>query len=101
MAERKSKIKILGDSILIKRDPLPEKKIGLIYLPDAYAGREQKVRDRGEIVLVGDKIKHIKDLTVGKRVIFGRFSYQDFNKDENLILVKECDILVVGEKGDF
>lgn len=94
-------MKILRDSVLIKRDPLPEKKIGLIYLPDAYAGREQKVRDRGEIVAIGNKLKHHEDLKVGLRVIFGRFSYQDFDRSKDLILVKECDILAIGEKGDF
>ena len=94
MVERKDKMKILNDNILIKRDPLPENKVGSIFLPEAYAGRQHKVRDRGEIVVIGPKVKY-KELKKGDRVVFGRFSYQYFDKEQDLILVKECDLLAI------
>jgi len=89
-------MKILNDNVLIKRDPLPENKVGLIHLPERFAGSHYKVQDRGEILAVGPKVKD-EDIKVGRRVIFGRFSYQDFEREENTILVKECDCLAIGE----
>lgn len=65
-------LKPLNDNVLIKRDPLPENKVGNILIPDAYAGRIHKVRDRGKVIAIGEKVKLVK---VGERVIFGRFSY--------------------------
>jgi co-chaperonin GroES (HSP10) len=85
-------LKPLNDNILIKRDPLPKSKVGSIYLPESYAGAIHKVRDRGSIVAIGDKVTQVK---IGNRVIFGRFAYQDFDKSEELIIVRECDILGV------
>jgi len=97
MVERKSeKLKILNDNVLIKRDPLPENKVGSIYLPNRYAGIHHKVQDRGEILAVGPKVKD-KDIKVGSRIIFGRFSYQDFERGKDMILVRECDCLAIGE----
>lgn len=90
------KLKVLNDNVLIKRDPLPESKVGSIYLPDRYAGIHHKVQDRGKILAVGDKVKN-KDIKVGIRVIFGRFSYQDFERGKDTILVRECDCLAIGE----
>jgi chaperonin GroES len=83
-------VKPLNDNVLIKRDPLPKSKVGSIYLPESYAGAIHKVRDRGSIVAIGDKVTQVK---IGDRVIFGRFAYQDFDKGEELILVRESDIL--------
>ena len=80
----------LNDNVLIKRDPLPPNKIGRIYLPETYAGAIHKVSDRGEVIATGEKVKLVK---IGQRVIFGRFSYQDFDREKNLIIVKECDLL--------
>lgn len=81
-------MKPLCDNVLIKRDPLPENKVGSIYLPDDNP--IVKYPSTGYVADVGLECKYdLKD----KRVMFGDNAYQYLDKEKDLILVREKDIL--------
>jgi len=86
-------MKPLFNRVLIKRDPLPKKKIGSIYLPDENS--EIKYPSTGLVISVGD----VTLVEIGDRVIFGQNAYQYFDKEKDLILVNEEDILAVLDNG--
>ena len=76
------------DRVLIKRDPTPEKKVGSIYLPDENS--ITKVSPWGKVIAVGESCKQVKR---GDRVLFHQFSTIDYDKPNNLVLIKEDDII--------
>ena len=82
----------LNKRVLIKRDPLPEKKIGSIYLPDENS--EIKYPNTGSVVVTATEVTKV---SAGQRVLFGQNSYQYFDKERDFILVNEEDILAVIE----
>jgi len=87
------KLKPLGDRIIVK--PIKEKEVTTsgIILPDT-AEKEQK--SEGEIIAVGDgeRIKEL-DLKVGGKVIFGKYSGEEFKEDD-----VEYKILSVAKEED-
>jgi co-chaperonin GroES (HSP10) len=80
----------LNKRILIKRDPLPEKKVGSIFLPDENS--QTQYPSTGIILKVA---KGVETVEPGDRVIFGNGAYQYFDKEKDFILVNEDDILAV------
>jgi co-chaperonin GroES (HSP10) len=80
----------LNKRVIIKRDPLAEKKIGSIYLPDENS--LTKYPSTGKILKVS---KGVSSVSSGDRVLFGDGAYQYFDKEKDLILVNEDDILAV------
>ena len=78
----------LFDRVLVKRDPLPEKKVGSIFLPDDNS--IVKVSPWGTVIEVGTQCTTVKK---GDRILFHQFATFDFDKSENLVIVKEDDIL--------
>ncbi len=92
------KIVPLGDRVVLRRDEAETKTAGGIVLPDSAAKKPQ----RGEVVSVGDG--HITSdgkrlpLTVkpGDKVIFSSYGGDEIKiGDEDLVLMREADILAV------
>lgn len=96
-------LRVLNDFLLIKRDEdeftdsNPEVvrivKEGLITLPETYQGALRKVAGTGVIESIGPYCR--ETFVIGDRVIFAQFSFQEVpnSEGENLILVKEKDVL--------
>ncbi len=78
----------LFDRVLIKRDPLPEKKVGSIYLPDDNS--VIKVSGWGKVIKIGHKCNTVKE---GDRIYFAQFATYPTGIEEDLVLIKEDDIL--------
>jgi co-chaperonin GroES (HSP10) len=64
--------------VLIKRDKLPEKKVGSIYLPDENS--IIKYPSTGYVVVTAMGVTMVE---AGDRVLFGENSYQYFDKERN------------------
>lgn len=84
-------MKMLGDRLLIKRDPI-KKASELIVLPDQFAGALEKVSDRGTLLSWGDQCRYKDDYKEGKRVMFSQYQFlkSDFNDDR--IIIREADL---------
>ena len=80
----------LNRRVLIKRDPLPEKKVGSIFLPDENS--QTQYPSTGTILKVAKGVSLVEP---GDREIFGAGAYQYFDKEKDMILVNEEDILAV------
>lgn len=86
----------LGDRVLVKRVEEETKTAGGIIIPDTAKEKPQE----GEIVAVGpgardEDGKHIQpDVSVGDRVLFGKWSGTEVKVDgQELLIMKESDIL--------
>ena len=86
----------LGDRVLVKRTEEETKTAGGIIIPDTAKEKPQE----GEIVAVGpgardEDGKHIQpDVSVGDRVLFGKWSGTEVKVDgQELLIMKESDIL--------
>jgi len=94
------KIKPLGKKVLVKRNPSPLSKGGIL-LPDT----SQEKSKQGEVVAVGpgsmgkDGTLVPLDVQVGDHVLFGAFAGNevDVEEGEGHLLMSEDDILVVVE----
>jgi len=91
-----SKIKPLGDRVVIKPTPKEEISKGGIVLPDTA---KEKPQD-GKIVAVGpgkltEDGKHIDmEVKVGDTVIYSKYAGTEIKvNDEELIILRESDIL--------
>ena len=90
----------LGDRVLIKRVEEEAKTKGGIIIPDTAKEKPQE----GEVISVGPgarddsgKIQPL-DVTVGDRILFGKWSGSEVKLDgEDLLIMKESDILGVLE----
>ena len=90
------KIRPLHDRVIVKRIEEERKSAGGIVIPDTAAEKP----DQGEIVAVGkgkkdDNGKLIAiDVKVGDRVLFGKYSGQEFKLDgHDLLHMREDDII--------
>ena len=95
------KFRPLHDRVVVKRIDAEEKTAGGIIIPDTV----QEKPSQGEIVAVGPggrdesgKIIPI-DLSVGERVLFGKWSGTEVVIDgQDLLIMKESDIMGVIEE---
>ena len=82
-------LRVLGNNVLVKRDEI-EKYKGMIELPDIVIPALEKVSPKGTVVAVGKEVKEIK---VGNRVYFQQFGGSYLEKDQNLLILREEEIL--------
>jgi len=92
------KFRPLHDRVLVRRIEAEEKSAGGIIIPDTAKEKPSQ----GEIMAVGpggrDEVGKLIpiDLTVGDRVLFGKWSGTEVKIDgEELIIMKESDIFGV------
>ena len=90
------KIRPLHDRVIVKRLEEERKTASGIVIPDTAAEKP----DQGEIMAVGpgkrdDNGKHIVlDVKVGDKVLFGKYSGQEFKLDgQDLLHMREDDII--------
>lgn len=97
------KLRPLHDRVLVKVLPANTKTAGGILIPETVAEKPQE----GEVVAVGHgklmqdgSIRPIS-LEVGELVLFSKYSgVQAKSEEENLLLLREDDILAVIEQND-
>jgi len=91
-----TKIKPLGDRVVIKPTPKEEVSKGGIVLPDTAKEKPQE----GKIVAIGpgklseDGKRIAMEVKVGDKVIYSKYAGTEFKlDDEELIILRESDIL--------
>lgn len=91
-----TKIKPLGDRVVIKPTPKEEVSKGGIILPDTAKEKPQE----GEIIAVGpgrltdDGQRIAMEVKVGDKVIYSKYAGTEFKlDDEELVVMRETDIL--------
>src|SRR3989337_3538500 len=95
----KSKLKIQPLAARVVIGPLeePETMGGGLYIPDPAKEKPQQ----GEIIAIGpgrfEKGERVPmDLKVGQKVLYGKYSGSEVTlDDEQLLIVKEADVLAV------
>lgn len=94
------KLKPLGDRVLIKREDAEEKTSGGIIIPETSKEKPSK----GTVVAVGDGARDEKgnlipmNLKTGDKVFFSKWGGTEIKvDDEELIIMKESDILAIIE----
>jgi len=100
-AKTNTKIRPLGDRILVKRLEEAQQMQGGIYIPDT--AKEKPTQ--GEIIAVGpgktlDDGKILKlEVKVGDRVLMGKYSGTEVKIDgEEFLILREDDVLGILEK---
>lgn len=88
----------LGDRVVIQREDAESTTAGGIVLPDAARDKPQK----GVVISVGDGYvsrdgkRHPLTVKAGDKVIFSSYAGDEIKlDDEDLLLMRESDILVV------
>jgi len=91
----------LGDRVLIKRVDEEEKTKGGIIIPDTAKEKPQE----GKVIAVGPGARDENgkliplDVKKGDRILFGKWSGTEVKiNDEDLLIMKESDVLGVLEK---
>ena len=86
----------LGDRVLVRRVEEEQKTKGGIIIPDTAKEKPQE----GEVIAVGPGARddsgkvHALDVSVGDRILFGKWSGSDVKLEgEDLLIMKESDIL--------
>jgi chaperonin GroES len=90
-------VRPLGDRVLIR--PLEETEMmrGGLYIPDTAKEKPQQ----GEVLAVGrgrieDGKRVAMEVQVGQTVLYGKYTGSELTlNDEQLLFVKECEILAV------
>ena len=93
-------VRPLHDRIIVHRRAEGEQQIGGIIIPDTAKEKPQE----GEIVATGPGTRNEEgrltplDLTVGDRILFGKWSGTEVTIDgDELLIMKETDVLGVIE----
>ncbi|NBB96405.1 MAG: co-chaperone GroES [Planctomycetes bacterium] len=97
---KKTKVRPLGEKILVKRLEAEEKTKGGIILPEAAKEKPQQ----GTVMAVGDG-KLLKDgsrstiqVDTGDQIVFNSYAGTDISIDgEDLLLMNETDVLAIVE----
>ena len=90
-------IRPLHDRVIVRRIEEGEQVRGGIIIPDTAKEKPQE----GEVVAVGegkyrdDGTRQTLDVKVGDRVLFGKFSGSEVKLDEELLIMREDEILGV------
>lgn len=98
MAALKTKVKPLGDRILVRRVEEEEAKSGSIIIPDTAKEKPQQ----GEVLAVGpgrltDEGKRIPlEVKAGDRILMGKYAGTEVKLDgEECLILREDDVLAV------
>ncbi|MFB9947912.1 co-chaperone GroES [Rhizobium puerariae] len=90
----------LHDRILVRRVESEEKTKGGIIIPDTAREKPQE----GEVIAVGPGARNEQgqlqplDVTVGNRILFGKWSGTEIKIDgEDLLIMKESDVMGIIE----
>ena len=93
-----SKLRPLGDRVVVKPTPREEMTKSGIVLPDTAKEKPQE----GEIVAVGpgrvldDGKREAMDVKVGQKVLYGKYAGTEFKVDDvELLIVSQKDILAI------
>ena len=93
-----SKLKPLGDRVVIKPTPREEMTKSGIVLPDTAKEKPQE----GEIIAVGpgrtldDGKREAMDVQVGQKVLYAKYAGTEFKVEgEELLIVSQKDILAI------
>ncbi len=95
-----TKVKPLGDRVLVKPQPAEEKTASGLYIPDTAKEKPQ----RGTVIAVGpgriEDGKHIEmSVKEGDVVIFGKYAGSEIVLDgEEYLIMRESDILGILEE---
>jgi chaperonin GroES len=90
---KKVTLKPIGDRVVIRRLPVEEVTRGGIIIPDTAKEKPQQ----GEVIAVGPGKKDYNMIVKkGDRVLFGKYSGQEFELNgEELLVMREDDILAI------
>ena len=95
-----TKLRPLGDRVVIKPTPREEMTKSGIVLPDTAKEKPQE----GEILAVGpgktldDGKREAMDVKVGQKVLYGKYAGTEFKLDDDeLLIVSQKDILAIVE----
>jgi chaperonin GroES len=95
-----TKLRPLGDRVVIKPTPREEMTKSGIVLPDTAKEKPQE----GEILAVGpgktldDGSRETMDVSVGQKVLYAKYAGTEFKVDsDELLIVSQKDILAVVE----
>ena len=95
------RLKPIGDRVLVKREDAEEKTAGGIIIPDTSKEKPSK----GTVMAVGDGARDEKGniipmtLKVGDKVFFTKWGGTEVKiNDEELLIMKESDILAIIEE---
>ena len=93
-----TKLQPLGDRVVVKPTPRDEMTKSGIVLPDTAKEKPQE----GEILAVGpgafdnDGKRIAMDVSVGQKVLYGKYAGTEFKLDEDeLLIVSQKDILAI------
>ena len=86
-------LKPINDRVVVRPLPAEEMTKGGIIIPDTAKEKPQQ----GEVIAVGPgKKDYTMTVKVGNRVIYGKYSGQQFELDgEELLVMREDDILAI------
>ena len=95
-----TKLRPLGDRLVIKPTPREEMTKSGIVLPDTAKEKPQE----GEVLAVGpgkildDGKRGAMDVTVGQKVLYAKYAGTEFKVDaEEFLIISEKDILAIVE----
>jgi len=95
-----TKLRPLGDRIVIKPTPREEMTKSGIVLPDTAKEKPQE----GEVIAVGpgktldDGSREAMDVSVGDKVLYAKYAGTEFKVDgDELLIVSQKDILAIVE----
>jgi chaperonin GroES len=98
MATTATKIQPLADRIVVKALEETEQMRGGLYIPDTAKEKPQQ----GEVVAAGpgkfnDDGKRVPlEVSVGNRVLYGKYSGTEVNVDgEEFLILREADVLAI------
>ena len=92
-----TKIKPLGDRVVVKPEPADERTAGGLYIPESAKEKPQ----RGTVVSVGNgRVENGTriDMTVeeGEKILYGKYAGTEITlDDEDYLIMRESDILGV------
>jgi chaperonin GroES len=94
------KFRPLHDNVLVKRLEASEEKVGGIIIPDTAKEKPQE----GNVLAVGpgklqdDGTRRAVGVTVGNKILFGKYAGTEITVDgEDLLVMRESDLLGVLE----
>ena len=95
-----TKLRPLGDRVVIEPTPREEMTKSGIVLPDTAKEKPQEgsVIAAGPGKILDDGTREAMDVKVGDKVLYAKFAGTEFKVDgEELLIVKQSDILAVVE----
>lgn len=97
--DSEKKVRPLGDRVLVQREKSEKMSAGGIHIPDSA----QEKTTRGVVIATGpgkylDSGRFVEvSVKTGDRVVFGRYSGQEDRSQQDVIILRDDDILGVIE----